>query len=669
LHDCAVGPDDISAELFKAGGSSCASQLWELINKIWEFAYWPFEWRGGRLCEVFKKGDKKICDNFRGLLISDHMGKAAAGILYDGVDAAYHEYVPQEQCGAVRHKDVDFATHLLRTMLDHAEAWGLSIAILFIDLVKAFDRLLRESVLGWSQLEGQRGLEYLKELGFSESHALELEREINNGAVLAEINVHPHVVALLASMHTKSWFQVGGSTEYLVVHKGGRQGCRFGGIIFNLSYAKALKIFYAKVNAEGIPARFRYEPGAAPGNDDVPPGRAGEAIVFDVTFVDDEAIVITASVPVTLIGKLKRTISLLVETFDHYGMTINWKPGKTEAMIVLRRKKAKAEKSKLANNEHKRTLTVTRKSKRLPRKTPREETEIGVNVVSSYKHLGCIVDASRNLVPEARNRERSAMNSFVPLATRVLGSKMLGVKRRIQLAWSLIMSRLFFGVHTWSTFGGRPRTILYGLYMRVWRRVIGDPRFQKTRWNDLEVRQLLEVPSLDCYARKRRLMYWSRLTRSSFDALHAVLQARNKFGKQLPWIRLLVGDLKVLKSSLPEKLSEMPNPDVDIDAYWQLAKNYPVEWRDLIKLYFTVHEDTTNTVERGCEPRGETHGPSFECNLCGQLFGTFKGMSVHKWAKHKIKNDVRRFIGDVSACPVSSVDFRSRGRLVKHLAE
>ena len=112
--------------------------------------------------------------------------------------------------------------------------------------------------------------------------------------------------------------------------------------------------------------------------------------------------------------------------------------------------------------------------------------------------------------------------------------------------------------------------------------------------------------------------------------------SRRDFGKQLPWIRLLVGDLKALKSSLAEKLSEMPNPDVDIDAYWQLAKNYPIEWRDLIKLYFTVHEDTTNTVERGRGPKGETHGSSFECNLCGQDFGTSKGMAVHKWAKHKI---------------------------------
>ena len=117
------------------------------------------------------------------------MGKAAASTLYDGIDDAYHAYVPQAQCGAVRHKGGDFATHLLRTMLDYAESHKLSIAILFIDLVKAFDRLIREIVIGWSDLDGRTRSKYLVELGFSAAQALELEHEISAGAVLEEVRV------------------------------------------------------------------------------------------------------------------------------------------------------------------------------------------------------------------------------------------------------------------------------------------------------------------------------------------------------------------------------------------------------------------------------------------------------------------------------------------------
>ena len=99
-------------------------------------------------------------------MISDHLGKAAASVLYDDVDAGYHKYVPESQCGAVKGKSCDFASHLLRTLLDCTKARSLTIAILFVDLVKAFDRLLREVVIGWPQTGTQGGgVKYVVELG------------------------------------------------------------------------------------------------------------------------------------------------------------------------------------------------------------------------------------------------------------------------------------------------------------------------------------------------------------------------------------------------------------------------------------------------------------------------------------------------------------------------
>ena len=83
----AIGPDDIAAELIKAGGQARVAKLKELSDKIWSFADWPVTWRGGRIRELHKKGSKRDCDKYRGLLISDHLGKAAADMLYDEVAA------------------------------------------------------------------------------------------------------------------------------------------------------------------------------------------------------------------------------------------------------------------------------------------------------------------------------------------------------------------------------------------------------------------------------------------------------------------------------------------------------------------------------------------------------------------------------------------------------
>ena len=129
--------------------------------------------------ELPKKGNRIICDNFRGLLISDHLGKAASSILYHSIDEPYHKYVPQSQCDAVKKKGSDLGTHTLRTAIDRAASLGLSPAILFVDLVKAFDRVLREIVLGWPQTGEENGVEYLVKLGFERHHVEVLSDEIN----------------------------------------------------------------------------------------------------------------------------------------------------------------------------------------------------------------------------------------------------------------------------------------------------------------------------------------------------------------------------------------------------------------------------------------------------------------------------------------------------------
>ena len=101
----------------------------------------------------------------------------------------------------------------------------------------------------------------------------------------------------------------------MVVGKGGRQGCRFGGVLFNLAYARALKRLYQQAEAEDIPIKLRCTPGEPPDTESSDADGVQATIVFDVTFVDDEAIVITASVPVTLSRKSRRALQLLIETF------------------------------------------------------------------------------------------------------------------------------------------------------------------------------------------------------------------------------------------------------------------------------------------------------------------------------------------------------------------
>ena len=82
-------------------------------------------------------------------------------------------------------------------------------------------------------------------------------------------------------------------------------------------------------------------------------------------------------------------------------MTINWQAGKTETIMVYRGRGARMEKIKLFQKNGERMFVVKRQ--RRLRMKARELENVEVHVVSSYNHLGSIIDESNNLVPEARH--------------------------------------------------------------------------------------------------------------------------------------------------------------------------------------------------------------------------------------------------------------------------
>ena len=78
--------------------------------------------------------------------------------------------MPDCQHGAVGGRSTDFATHLVREVISYAASAKLCLFILFIDLVKAFDRVIREITLVWPA-EATDPRAYLKSLGLHDDQA------------------------------------------------------------------------------------------------------------------------------------------------------------------------------------------------------------------------------------------------------------------------------------------------------------------------------------------------------------------------------------------------------------------------------------------------------------------------------------------------------------------
>ena len=144
-----MGLDNVAAELINAAAESSVTFFHKLLADICEWLYVPFAWRGGRIVVLFKgKGSSTNTDNYRGLLLSDHSAKIFTGLIQDRIYPMYHEYIPSEQLGAAKKRGADFVAHMTSSFINCCNLQAHCFFVLFIDLSKAFDLVIREILFG-----------------------------------------------------------------------------------------------------------------------------------------------------------------------------------------------------------------------------------------------------------------------------------------------------------------------------------------------------------------------------------------------------------------------------------------------------------------------------------------------------------------------------------------
>jgi hypothetical protein len=65
----ASGPDGLNAELLKVDEMSRIHRLWKLIENKWKEEIFPSQWEKGLICPIYKKGDRMMCENYRGICL------------------------------------------------------------------------------------------------------------------------------------------------------------------------------------------------------------------------------------------------------------------------------------------------------------------------------------------------------------------------------------------------------------------------------------------------------------------------------------------------------------------------------------------------------------------------------------------------------------------------
>ena len=95
----APGPDCITFELIKSGGYILKLRIYNLILIIWNNDQIPEDWTEGIICAIYKKGDRRLCNNYRPITLLNVVYKIFEILLHNRICIMIEHKIGEYQMG------------------------------------------------------------------------------------------------------------------------------------------------------------------------------------------------------------------------------------------------------------------------------------------------------------------------------------------------------------------------------------------------------------------------------------------------------------------------------------------------------------------------------------------------------------------------------------------
>ena len=253
LRDSGPGESGLVARLWKSLGTTEEgfALIRHMVHRFWESEEMDEEWETGLLKILPKKGDKSLPGNYRGIMLLEVAYKIVANLMHMRLQVISEsvEHVDHEpQCGFRPGRGCSDASFTIKQLIKKRREHGHETWVLFVDLVKAFDRVPRcsESTIECNENDAARAA---------------LDEKLGMlWRVLLKFGVPPKLVRLLIAMHKKVLvkFDVDGVITTLLAIIGVKQGDLLGPPLFNFYIAAIMESWRATSDYE-LPT-FRTRP-------------------------------------------------------------------------------------------------------------------------------------------------------------------------------------------------------------------------------------------------------------------------------------------------------------------------------------------------------------------------------------------------------------------------
>jgi Reverse transcriptase (RNA-dependent DNA polymerase) len=541
--DTAGGMDRQETEMFKFTKKSVelVPMLTKLFNCSLNQSIVPQQWKDVIITILHKKGDRKICDNFRGISLINVIGKIFERLISNRV-INYCEatigVLPASQFGFRADRSTQDCIFLSRQISSIAKEKQQTLYKCFVDLTKAYDKVNRD--LLW--------------------HILEIR------------GFPPKLIAVIRELMvgSKAYVRVNGIlADPFELECGLKQGSVFAPLLFNIFFGAIIEIFREKVLVEdgGVKLKVSRNNANIFSTIEKKIDVEEEISVLEILFADD-AVLLAPS-----LEKLQFMVATFANVAKAYGQLVS--VGKTQVLVVYPNKEQeRLEDLKLFNmtvidpDSGKQNVLVMRRFGPFWKDGNFLSADFAMiriddmiegqflDVVKHFKYVGSTESGYANMDEEVRCRVQRMLVAFAKLAPRVFENRNLPLKTKISVLKSVVIENAIYGCGAWN-FTVKQISELESAQFRLLRRIlrirIRDFVSNESILNTVASAGATILP-LGVIISKRRLMYLGRLMRQDGASLLSrvfrsdyITGKRSSGGQQASFNRGIIKDLECFK--------------------------------------------------------------------------------------------------------------------------